>query len=260
MSKDIYSHFHPTERAFVEQAIDWIDRAVRSRRHKLTDFLDPRQTWILTTLANREPDALIRFSGGYPEAERKRAIIAFADTPPEHLEFSVTRLSIVPKGGKFLSLNHGDYLGSLLSLGIKRDKVGDLLVTETDCQCLLATEIADFIRMNLRQVGRTSVTVDELPLAGLPNVQPAFSEMRFTVASLRLDAIIGDVCRLSRAKAQIPIKAGRCRVNWKTEEDSSRLLQEGDVISLTGFGRFKVLEIAGNSKKGRIFVKVGKYL
>jgi RNA-binding protein YlmH len=57
-----------------------------------------------------------------------------------------------------------------------------------------------------------------------------------------------------------PIRAGRCRVNWKTEEDPSQQLHEGDVVSFKGFGRFKVLEVDGVTKKGRIRVKIGKYV
>ncbi|MNF02421.1 hypothetical protein D3C80_2015610 [compost metagenome] len=81
-----------------------------------------------------------------------------------------------------------------------------------------------------------------------------------TVASLRLDGIVSDVYRLSRSKVLIPIKAGRCRINWRTEEDPSKNLKEGDIVSLQGFGRFKVLELDGVTKKGRFRVKIGKFV
>ena len=45
--------------------------------------------------------------------------------------------------------------------------------------------------------------------------------MSLSVASLRLDGIASDVYRVSRSKIVDPIRAGRCRVNWKTEEDPS---------------------------------------
>jgi RNA-binding protein YlmH len=77
---------------------------------------------------------------------------------------------------------------------------------------------------------------------------------------MRLDGIVSDVFRISRAKILVPIQAGRCRVNWKPEEDPGKPLKEGDVVSLQGFGRFKVLEVEGVTKKGRLRVKVGKYV
>ena len=73
--------------------------------------------------------------------------------------------------------------------------------------------------------------------------------MDITVASLRLDGICADVYRLSRSKVLVPIKAGRCRVNWKVEEDPSKALKAGDVVSIQGFGRFKVLEQDGMTKR-----------
>ncbi|MNG13625.1 hypothetical protein D3C84_973130 [compost metagenome] len=76
---------------------------------------------------------------------------------------------------------------------------------------------------------------------------------------MRMDGIVSDVFRLSRAKVLLPIQAGRCRVNWKLEEDPSKPLKEGDMVSMQGFGRFKVLEVEGVSKKGRIRVKIGKF-
>ncbi|MOA60324.1 S4 domain protein [compost metagenome] len=80
------------------------------------------------------------------------------------------------------------------------------------------------------------------------------------MASLRLDGIVSDVFRLSRSKVLVPIKAGRCRVNWKTEEDPSKQLKAGDMVALQGFGRFKVLETDGVTKKGRLRVRIGKFV
>ncbi|UUZ85574.1 hypothetical protein LJK88_19935 [Paenibacillus sp. P26] len=48
----IYNHFHPDEHRFVDKAAEWVERA-EQHAVKLTDFLDPRQAFILTTLAQR---------------------------------------------------------------------------------------------------------------------------------------------------------------------------------------------------------------
>ena len=73
--------------------------------------------------------------------------------------------------------------------------------------------------------------------------------MDITVSSMRLDGIASDAYRISRTKIVVPIKAGRCRVNWKVEEDPSTNLKEGDVVSIQGFGRFKVLETGSLTKR-----------
>ncbi|WJH33094.1 YlmH/Sll1252 family protein [Paenibacillus sp. CC-CFT747] len=259
MSKDWYTHFHPDEHAFVDKATDWIERAARQHDVKRTDFLDPRQAVILTALANREADVALHLNGGYAQAERKRAILTPDYRDPSDESPGIQVLSVTSGDDKFLALDHGDYMGAILGLGIKRDKIGDIHVLEAGCHCLVAEEIADFIRLNLQQVHRVHVMTELLPLDRLQTTAVEFEEMNLSVASLRLDGIVSDVCRLSRAKAVVPIKAGRCRVNWKVEEDPSKPLKEGDVVSLQGFGRFKVLEVEGVTKKGRMRLKVGRY-
>lgn len=256
----MYDHFHPDEHAFVDKAWDWVRRAAEQHSVKLVDFMDPRQAFILESLVHRHGDAVCWMSGGYDRAERKRAVVAPDYRTPGEDDVAIALLEITSDDAKFGELDHGDFLGSLLGLGIKRDKLGDLHVLPGKCHCLLAEEIAAFVHLNLRQVGRVRVMTETLPLNRLETGETELAEMSFTVASLRLDAIVGDVHRLSRAKALVPIRAGRCKVNWKPEEDPARQVKAGDVVSLQGFGRFRIIDVEGPTKSGRIRVKIGKYV
>ncbi|WP_308638932.1 YlmH family RNA-binding protein [Paenibacillus silvisoli] len=260
MKNEIYVHFHPDERPFVDRASEWIERAAYNHEVKLTDFLDPRQADIVTSLVNRRPDVALRLTGGYEGAERRRAIIApdyrDLDSEPE----GIAVLAVAGGTQGHLELEHGDYLGALLGLGIKRDRIGDIHVHEDGCHCLVTEEIADYLNIHLRQVHRVHVLTDILPLQQLRPAAQAMEEMNLSVASLRLDGIASDVHRISRSKIVDPIRAGRCRVNWKVEEDPSAPLKAGDVVSVQGLGRFKVLLVEGVTKKGRMRVKIGKFI
>lgn len=260
MKPVIYEHFQPDEKAFVDRAWEWVERSAQLHELKRTDFLDPRQAQIVTMLVNRSGDVQLRLDGGYTEAERCRAIIGpeyrYLDDEPA----GISVLAVNGGGGTQLELDHGDYLGALLGLGIKRDRIGDIHVHDTFSHILIADEIADYLNVHLRQVHRVNVLTDIVPLTMLQTVIPELQEMAFTVASMRLDGIASDVHRISRTKIVDPIRAGRCRVNWKTEEDPSSQLRVGDVVSIKGLGRFKVLEVDGVTKKGRIRVKVGKFI
>jgi RNA-binding protein YlmH len=260
VDKEFYVHFRPDEHAYVDRCLEWIARAEQQHQSKLTDFLDPRQSFILETLVRREPDVAVRFEGGWEEAERRRALIAPEYYNVESEDMGILVLSVSSGDNKFLTLEHGDYMGSILGLGIKRDKIGDIHVHETGCHCLVTEDIAPFLQMNLHQVHRVNVQTELLPLTELKVAKPELQEMELTAASMRLDCIASDVFRLSRAKVMTPIKAGRLRLNWKVEEDPSKALHPGDVVSLQGFGRFKVLETDGITKKGRIRVKVAKFV
>lgn len=259
MHPDIYEHFHRDEREFVDRAWEWVVNAGQYHETKLTDFLDPRQKFILESLVNRHPDVHAVYSGGYPDAERVRALVApdYRDLTNEDMGLKV--LGITSGDQKFLSLEHGDYMGSVLGLGIKRSKIGDIHVLEDGCHVVVADDIATYLHMNLSQVHRVHVMTELLPVDKLKVKETKLETMELTVASLRLDGIASDVHRISRTKIVIPIKAGRCRVNWKVVEDSSTMLKDGDMVSMQGFGRFKVLETGGLTKKGRYRVKIGKF-
>lgn len=256
----IYMHFHPDEHRFVDRAQEWIEDAAARHKIRLTDFLDPRQAHIVMTLANRNGDVTLRLDGGYAEAERRRALIAPDYIQPDDADMEIRVLSVTSADARTDALDHGDYMGAILGLGIKRDKIGDIHVLEQGCHCLVTEDIATFLHLHLQQVHRLKVMTEVIPLHALQTSESQLQEMTVSVASLRLDGIVGDVFRLSRAKALIPIKAGRLRVNWKVEEDPSKQLKEGDIVSLQGFGRFRVVELQGESKSGRLRLRIAKYV
>lgn len=257
--KNIYEHFHRDEYSFVDRALEWVENAKQRHEQRLTDFLDPRQQAILQSIVNREVDVQVVFNGGYAEAERSRAIIAPAYAYLDDAFFDIQVLAISSEDHHFPRLEHGDFLGAVLALGIKREKIGDIHVHDHHCHMLIAEGMSDFAHLQLQSVHRAKVMTELLPIEQLDIVQNKFEEMRFTVASPRLDGIVSDAWRLSRSKVLPPIKAGRCKVNWKVVEDPSTVLQEGDVVSLQGFGRFKILELGGQTKSGRLKVHIGRY-
>lgn len=260
MNPAMLSHFHPDERMFVQKTADEIDQMAERHELRRTGFLDPRQAVIVESLVRKHRSLQLMLHGGYPQAERKRAVIAPEYMQLEPRDAAIQIIDIRSKDSRISDLDHGDYLGALLGLGIKRDKLGDLHVRPTGCQCIAAEEMAEFIHLHLKQVHRVEVSTE---IAMTDTLQPVITEREeqtLTAASLRLDAIAGDVWHLSRAKVLAPIKSGRCRVNWKTEENPSCQLKEGDTVSLKGFGRFVLQSVEGETKKGRIRIVVSKFV
>jgi RNA-binding protein YlmH len=258
INKQLYVHFHTDEHHFVDKAWEWISQASELHMVKRTDFLDPRQAVIVTALVQKTDNVCVHFYGGYEGAERQRALIA----PDYHMDkedMGIEVLSISGGDSKFLTLTHGDFMGSILGLGMKRDKIGDIHVHESGCHCLVAAEASAYLHLQLQQVHKVAVQTEIIPLEQFLPAKVTLEEQHISVASLRMDGIVSDAFRLSRAKILLPIKSGKCKVNWKVEEDPSKTLHEGDVISVQGLGRFKVLEVEGMSKKGRIRMKIGRY-
>lgn len=251
----VYDHFRPEERPFVERVEEWAARVGDRYERIHTDFLDPRQAFIVRSIAGREPGVYIAAEGGYEGAERTRIVLHPEYMEPEPDEFGVAVLQ-VQGTNQFLTLAHRDYLGALIGLGIKRDKFGDILVHEEGAQLIVAREIVDYVRIHMTQVHRIHVRIEELPITAIRVPAQTFRRITFTVQSPRLDAIIGDVYRLSRAKVLAPIQNGRARVNWREVNDPSFRLVTGDVVSFKGFGRFRVAEVGGETKKGRIRIEI----
>lgn len=252
-------HFRPEERPFVERMIDLAERVDDRQTPMLTDFLDPRQLRITESIGRSFADVSVHVDGGYEGAERQRALLVPSYWTPEAEEFQLVFFR-VETPGEYVKLGHGDFLGALVGLGLKRGRLGDLSVHEEGCDLVVAAENADFIRLHLSQVGRATVHLTSIAREQFVAKQVEFQEKEFTVASLRLDAVASDAFGMSRSKIVDPIKSGKLQLNWQTTENPATPVEEGDVISLRGHGRVKILEVGGQSRKGRTILKVGKYL
>lgn len=256
---DLFMHYRPEERPFVERMIELADRVDQRQSPALTDFLDPRQVKIAEVIARTMNDVTLHLDGGYAGAERQRALLVPSYFSPEADDFELEFFRVeIP--GEYVKLTHGDFLGALVGLGLKRSKLGDISLHDDGCDLVIARDIADFIRLHLSQVGRATVHLASIRRDEFVAKQTEFQEKEFTVMSLRLDAVASDAFGMSRSKVVDPIKSGKLQLNWQTTENPATPVEEGDVISLRGHGRIKVLEVFGQSKKGRIILKVGKYL
>ena len=253
----LIQHFRKDEQPFIEQVSGW-QREVEDRyAPKTTDFLDPRQRFIVASIVGQANDLTMYTEGVFEQAERKRVIIAPSYYVPEKDDYQITVFSL-NYPSKFVQLRHPDVLGALLSLGIERGKFGDIRIAENTVQFAIATEVADYVRANLSSIGKVKVHVEELGIKPLLCVEEQWTERSYTVSSMRLDVVLATVLNISRQKSQSLIASGRVKVNWTLREQVAFELQEGDIISARGFGRLKVIMTEGRTKKDKIRLQVGQ--
>ena len=251
---------HNTNEKLVEARIrDIFVIARKNREKKESNFLDPREQQIAEGIARSFPGMEFYFDGGFEEAERKIMVAFPEELGDEPLQQPLGALRITPKDPDEHP-GHRDYLGSILGLGINREKLGDILIGKAVTDVIVKQEIMEYIGLNLVKVGNTSVDVEEISVKELLQPERPYKEMKSTVASLRLDAIAGIAFGLSRSKMVPFIKGENVRLNFKTVKDPSTSVKEGDVISANRLGRAKVVEVGGQSRKGRIFIKVHRYI
>ena len=209
----------------------------------------------------------VRFTlqGGYDDAERRAAFflpswldtetfIRNEQTSPDLL----TCLHISPLQKKFSDpLTHRDYLGALMSLGIERDRTGDILIDHEDhsAYIFIFKNIAEIVCRELVRVRHTSVSAEEIPPIQC-TVRPSFEIREGSVASERLDAVLSFVLRLARAKAQELIAREDVYVNGRTARSGGAVLREGVRVSVKGHGKFIYEGVLSSTKKGRDFIRV----
>lgn len=239
----------------LSKACDLYGKAFSISKDFFTKFLSPLESAIIS---NRFPkgELFIHFFGGYDEAER--TVCAFS-AYEYGLDFPITALDLKTKS-KSASLSHRDYLGSILSLGIKRETIGDIIITDTGAIVFCLEEIADYIADNLLKIGGVGVVVTKEPSLQRLGIKREYNVVSSTVSSMRCDSIVASALNLARGKASELIERGLVTLNYETAKSSHQLIKDGDVISVRGHGKFKVQTDGHLTKKGRIHVNLCKYI
>ncbi|CAG9619787.1 YlmH family RNA-binding protein [Sutcliffiella rhizosphaerae] len=253
----IYQHFRPEEHDFIDQVIEWKEAVSHQYAPKLTDFLDPREQDIIKSIIGHDDDVKLDFSGGALDAECKRAFLYPEYYIPSLEDFQLKGYQLsYPE--KFVQIEHRQVLGSLLGLGLKRNKFGDIYFHEKEVQLALSAEVSAFVELQFQAVGKVKVSLQEIPLSDLIAPKTQWDEVSTTASSLRLDVLVAAIYNISRQKAQLFIGAKKVKVNWKTVESTSFECAKGDILSLRGFGRSKIVTIDGKTKKDKWRIIAGK--
>jgi RNA-binding protein YlmH len=250
----IYQHFRQDEKEFVDSVLEWREQVESQYAPKRTDFLDPRQQHIVQSILGQNEEILFSF---FPEnTERKRALLYPSYFQPQEEDYGI-RLFEIEYPSKFVTIEHRQVLGSIMSLGLKREKFGDILAHEEKIQLILAEEISEFVRMELKQIGKAKVNLQEIPFSEVINSREEWQEKVTTVSSLRLDVVLAAIYNISRQKAQTYIKSNLVKLNWKITENTSIEVEAGDVISARGYGRSKLISIEGRTKREKWRISLG---
>ena len=237
--------------------VDFAMQAVKNRKYKLSGFLSPFEQEMAGTIANSLGDLTVEFDGGFVGAERQRVAFChedFAGTPA--FEISVVKAEW---NGEFARLGHRDILGSILSLGVDRECVGDIIATKDFARIIVDKKMADYFSANLTKIGNVTVKTEIDELENIAPKEERIKEIKATVASLRADSIAAAGFGMSRSKAAQEISAEKIKLNWQTVKNSSQAVKAGDVLSMRGRGRLEVSEITGQTKKGRIGVLLKRF-
>lgn len=252
------------------------DRAAHGR-FCCTNFLTPREQRHATELLRRMGEyRRARLHGGYAAAERACLLFfpdyvvdaydeaTFAACPiDELLAFAGEDdpvAAIAVRAGGYRTLTHRDYLGSLLSLGLEREVIGDIALDGNDATVLCLSHIRPFLLSSVERIGGDAVRVKEVTLDADFDGGRKLMPLSDTVASPRLDCVVAALANLSRETAQSTVRDGLVEVDYECEQRPDYMLSTPCTVSVRGVGKFIVRDLSVPTRKGRLRLIADKYM
>lgn len=235
--------------------LDLVNRVDRRWQEEYTWFLTPDEQYFLSELS-KQNDIYVKYFAQELELERTVALISKVELDGD---FPIDILKITGNF-KFEKLTHRDYLGTLLSLGIKREKIGDINVFDDGAEIYVHSDLTDYIIFNLDKIRHTKVQIQKISLNDAREKFQEYQEILINVSSERLDAVIGDVYNISRSQSLKLVKQGNVKVNYITCYEQATKLKPNDIISVKGYGRFIYGNILRNTKSDRLVISIKKYM
>lgn len=251
---EFFSKLPRDDRVLVSHIMDMADICEKSYTPRFSNFLDERQIALAQSALNGRGFERYSFFGGYAEASRK-VLGVF----PPYCEEDYPVSAVVFKYRENDKLSHRDFLGAFMSRQIKRDMLGDIVVGKGSTAAFVYDTVKPVLLSEITKIGSVGVKAFEDENPDIQVVQ-AFTEKNGTVSSLRLDSVLALAAGISRGKASDIIKGGNVTVNYSTAEVSSMEMNEGDVFSARGFGKFILSSVNGKTKKDRYHITVKKYI
>ena len=236
---------------------DLAQLSIKTGVPRFTRFLSERER-IVAADAARANNAYPIFYGGYDGAARTLCGFfggTYAEELPKEELFPMCAVTFSFR--KSDKLSHRDFLGAILANGLERSVIGDILVDE-GYAVAFCLETSKRLLLDMTKIGRCGVSVSEGILSELP--KPKLEKLDRTVSSLRLDCIVSACANTSREKSAALIRSAQVSADHAVCQNVSVLVKEGAVISIRGFGRYRVSRIDGETKKGRIRVVIDKFV
>jgi len=198
------------------------------------------------------------YEGAFDPAREAYFLGLLTDSPDLVSELPIRAISVTGSG--FASLTHRDFMGAILALGMERSVLGDISVTENGAVVFTTEAMGEYLCENLNRIGRDTVKVaftEMDPAAAFPRQYEALS---VTAASPRLDGVVRALTNLSREEAAELVRTGMVERNYMPVQDTDRQVLPGDILSIRGYGKYRIDRTDGETKRGRRRILCRKYV
>jgi RNA-binding protein YlmH len=247
---------------------DLANKAYNKNIYTYTNFLSSSDLEVFYSIAASLKYIDYQMYGGREGCDRLIICFGSREFTGYECDYPITTLHIAPLLDKFSEeLSHRDILGALMNLGIEREMIGDILLKEashtgkkSNAYIFCVSSIADFIIENLTRIKHTSVKVSVCPEEMLPDISLKKEEITFIVASPRIDAVIAAITKLSRNNVVTLFREKKISLNNRICENNSYMMKAEDILSIRGYGKYAYKGTGSETRKGRIYVILDKYI
>lgn len=251
------------ERLLIAKILDKIKICKTKNKIVNTDFLNIAEIGIVKQVLEEEQISNYFFFGGKENADRNILIIY-----PEKINEEIVRNNmnniieviriILPSEVQF---EHRDYLSGIMKLGIKREKFGDIFVMENGADIICLKELSEYLKLNLQELTRFRKSeINLVDINELKDIEVQFEQISIIVSSMRLDNFVSELAKCSRTKAIEIIEEMRVFVNSIVQEKPSKKINEGDIITIRGKGKFIFDKVERQTRNERCVVSIKKYI
>ncbi len=240
------------EEQFLNRVLNSINKAINNNQISSFNFLDERMQSIINFACSRYKDIFVYMDGGYSEAEYRKCIISSREL--NDINFKIDKLKI-DYNKRFLTINHRSVLGALMSLGIKREVVGDIIIGDTS-YILCNSDMSDYIISQLKTIYSKPVTLIKCSDDINSNIE--YEYITDIISSLRLDCVISSMFDLSRLEAKEYITKELVKVNHSYITNPTYQVKDNDLISVRKKSRMRFVGIKYKTKKDKIVVEYCK--
>ena len=227
-----------------------------------TDFLNISEISVVKKILLEENISNYIIYGGKEETDRSIVIFYPEKLSLEMIEknfekiFNVIRIKL-PNN---ISYEHKDFLSGIMKLGIKREKFGDIIVTDFGADIIALSEISNILSEDLKTLTRfrkSEITVESIN--ELTILETEYENLNIIVSSIRLDNFVSELAKCSRGDAEDLIKEGRVFINSINVFKDSNKINVNDIITIRGKGKFIFDGIEKETRSGRYLINIRKY-
>ena len=238
--------------------------AISKNKMTHTDFLNMAEKTLAEKFIKEKHISHFLFFGGNGEDSERNILLFYPEKFSQEMvekNFCKIVCALSIQLPKEVHYEHKIYLGGILKLGIKREKIGDILVRENGADIIVIQEIAEFLKQHLVELTRFQkadceiISIDEVE-----HKEKQFEHFSIIVSSMRLDNFVSELARCSRTKAGEILKEQRVLINDAIETKFSRKVNIGDRITIRGKGKFVVQEMEHKTKSEKQVIGVNKFI